>query len=423
MSDTIEDDADEDGIMRDVHQMQQKQTPKAFDDDDDMDMAIDQEEPQAPPSPPKHKKRHLSRKRSSDDDNDSDNDQDVEESTVAAPKKKQKRSATPKQPKQVARKPREMPDTIEDDDDDSEAVSTQTKANAETNAADTVEDDHMEASAPSPVSPPAPSSSQKRLLVRSKIIIKQLLIYYCRRGGELKTTTTTKRRKSPTITATVKTKVSRLSNSIFQCRKAREWGKKKKKKSCQLNFSVRMHRLTVSRLFAPSLKEFNAETVTSHILLHRAGFIRQVWSLVSEKTLKADLLPHPQSSAGVFNLLPMAVRVLEKLERIIDDELQGIGTRPQFSGAPLPKRANNRMPEDGYAVAHCKRPVAANGTAGRCRARALYRDRSQRHAVCPGTHPRGGGDKRGRQRGQVVPPVASAPLPDRWVPPPLADYS
>ena len=82
----------------------------------------------------------------------------------------------------------------------------------------------------------------------------------------------------------------------------------------------------MSRLFVPTLKVGiggGRETVestdwvvvqenprdavaASHVLLTRAGFTRQV-------------------AAGVSSTLPLGLRVLEKIERIIDEEMQAIG--------------------------------------------------------------------------------------------------
>lgn len=62
-----------------------------------------------------------------------------------------------------------------------------------------------------------------------------------------------------------------------------------------------------SRYFAPTLKEDPAEaSVPSHRLLVRAGFIRQL-------------------GAGIYNLLPLAVRTLSKIETIVREEMANAG--------------------------------------------------------------------------------------------------
>ncbi|HEX4462817.1 MAG TPA: proline--tRNA ligase [Polyangia bacterium] len=62
-----------------------------------------------------------------------------------------------------------------------------------------------------------------------------------------------------------------------------------------------------SRLLIPTLKEAPAEAqVISHILLVRGGFIRKV-------------------AAGIYSLLPLGLRVVHKIERIIREELNRAG--------------------------------------------------------------------------------------------------
>ena len=58
-----------------------------------------------------------------------------------------------------------------------------------------------------------------------------------------------------------------------------------------------------SRLLIPTLKEAPAEAqVVSHVLLIRAGFIRKI-------------------AAGVYTLLPLGLRVVHKIQRILREEL------------------------------------------------------------------------------------------------------
>src|SRR5688572_5963751 len=62
-----------------------------------------------------------------------------------------------------------------------------------------------------------------------------------------------------------------------------------------------------SKLLLPTLKEAPAEAqVVSHILLVRGGFIRKV-------------------AAGIYSLMPLGVRVVKKIERIIREELDRAG--------------------------------------------------------------------------------------------------
>jgi len=62
-----------------------------------------------------------------------------------------------------------------------------------------------------------------------------------------------------------------------------------------------------SRAFIPTLKEAPVDAVAvSHTLLVRGGFIRQL-------------------SAGVYSLLPLAVRSLTRIEAIVREEMNGIG--------------------------------------------------------------------------------------------------
>ena len=65
--------------------------------------------------------------------------------------------------------------------------------------------------------------------------------------------------------------------------------------------------MRLSRLHAPTLKEVPAEAeVASHKLLVRAGMIRQV-------------------ARGIYDLLPLGLRTVRKIERIIRDELDRVG--------------------------------------------------------------------------------------------------
>src|SRR5258708_2264866 len=62
-----------------------------------------------------------------------------------------------------------------------------------------------------------------------------------------------------------------------------------------------------SRLLIPTLKEAPAEAqVISHVLLVRAGYIRKL-------------------AAGIYAMLPLGVRVVAKIERILREELTRSG--------------------------------------------------------------------------------------------------
>lgn len=73
-----------------------------------------------------------------------------------------------------------------------------------------------------------------------------------------------------------------------------------------------------SRLFAPTLKEAPKEaTLASHIYLTRGAFIAQV-------------------NAGIYDFLPLGKRVLEKVRRIIQDELDNAGCQEVQLGFVTP---------------------------------------------------------------------------------------
>lgn len=62
-------------------------------------------------------------------------------------------------------------------------------------------------------------------------------------------------------------------------------------------------------LYAPTLKEVPSEAeIPSHKLMLKAGFIRK-------------------TASGVYTFLPLAKRVLEKIEDIIRDEMDATGAQ------------------------------------------------------------------------------------------------
>lgn len=65
--------------------------------------------------------------------------------------------------------------------------------------------------------------------------------------------------------------------------------------------------MRMSRFFLPTLKEDPSEAqIVSHRLMLRAGMIRQ-------------------SSAGIYSWLPLGLRVLRKVERIVREEQDAAG--------------------------------------------------------------------------------------------------
>jgi len=76
--------------------------------------------------------------------------------------------------------------------------------------------------------------------------------------------------------------------------------------------------MRLSTLFAPTLKESPAEAeVVSHKLLLRAGMIRKV-------------------AAGIYTFLPLGNRTLKKIERIIREEMNGVGAQEILMSALQP---------------------------------------------------------------------------------------
>jgi prolyl-tRNA synthetase len=76
--------------------------------------------------------------------------------------------------------------------------------------------------------------------------------------------------------------------------------------------------MRLTRLFVPTLREVPAEAeVASHRLLLRAGMIRQV-------------------ARGIYDFLPLGVRVLRKVERIVREELERAGAQEVLLPAVCP---------------------------------------------------------------------------------------
>src|SRR5512139_4198783 len=73
-----------------------------------------------------------------------------------------------------------------------------------------------------------------------------------------------------------------------------------------------------SRLLIPTLKENPAEAeAVSHKLLLRAGMIRKL-------------------ASGIYNFLPLGLRVLRKVERIVREEMDRAGAQEILMPALLP---------------------------------------------------------------------------------------
>ena len=74
-----------------------------------------------------------------------------------------------------------------------------------------------------------------------------------------------------------------------------------------------------TQAYIPTLKEVPKEAVTpSHVLLLRAGFVRMV-------------------GAGIYEMLPLGLRVMTKVANIVRDEMDGAGAHEVLMPALLPK--------------------------------------------------------------------------------------
>ncbi len=77
--------------------------------------------------------------------------------------------------------------------------------------------------------------------------------------------------------------------------------------------------MRLSKYFVPTLKEVPSDaTVTSHILMLRAGMIRML-------------------SAGIYSFLPLGYRVIRKVSQIIREEMDAIGGQEFHLPALNPK--------------------------------------------------------------------------------------
>ena len=77
--------------------------------------------------------------------------------------------------------------------------------------------------------------------------------------------------------------------------------------------------ISLSRLYMPTLKEDPVEAeLASHRLLLRAGMIRR-------------------TASGVYTFLPLGEKVLQKVEGIIRDEMDGVGAQEILMPALQPE--------------------------------------------------------------------------------------
>ena len=73
-----------------------------------------------------------------------------------------------------------------------------------------------------------------------------------------------------------------------------------------------------SRAFIPTLKEAPADAISaSHVLLTRGGYVRRI-------------------GAGIYEYLPLGLRVLRKIENIIREEMDRAGAHELLLPALLP---------------------------------------------------------------------------------------
>lgn len=73
------------------------------------------------------------------------------------------------------------------------------------------------------------------------------------------------------------------------------------------------------------------ETWSGHGYLLKAGYIRQVTlSVRGLYMLNISTQYREKSSSGIYSLLPLGLRTIEKIERIIDEEMKNIGNSCGF---------------------------------------------------------------------------------------------
>ena len=93
--------------------------------------------------------------------------------------------------------------------------------------------------------------------------------------------------------------------------------------------------MRVSKLYAPTLREVPAEAeVVSHQLMLRAGFMRK-------------------AAGGIYTYLPLAWRVLKKIERIVREEMDAKGSQELLMPIVQPAEIGRRADVGMYTVRKC----------------------------------------------------------------------
>ena len=93
--------------------------------------------------------------------------------------------------------------------------------------------------------------------------------------------------------------------------------------------------MRVSKLYAPTLREVPAEAeVVSHQLMLRAGFMRK-------------------AAGGIYTYLPLAWRVLKKIERIVREEMDAKGSQELLMPIVQPAEIWQERDVGMYMVRKC----------------------------------------------------------------------
>ena len=135
--------------------------------------------------------------------------------------------------------------------------------------------------------------------------------------------------------------------------------------------------MKLSQFLAPTLKEDPADAeVVSHKLMVRAGMIRQV-------------------ARGIYDFLPLGLRVVRRVEAIVREEMDRAGAQEILMPAVCPGRA-----------------VAGERALGAVRQGAAALQGPQRPRLLLRPDARGGDHRHRAARGPLVPRAAAEPLPD-----------
>ena len=93
--------------------------------------------------------------------------------------------------------------------------------------------------------------------------------------------------------------------------------------------------MRMSQYFLPTLKEDPSEAqIVSHRLMLRAGMIRQ-------------------SSAGIYSWLPLGLRVLRKVERIVREDQDAAGCQELLMPTIQPANCGRKANHDDYGAESC----------------------------------------------------------------------